>query len=143
MKKIILFVILVMLGYIGTSAWKSGVESEKEVWQKIGETTVDFKSEINEIIVQGSNRFGFVKIKIKDAPVNLISFKFFFESGDEQKVVVGEEIKVEGETPAVHLNGGERAIKRVSFIYKTVPDNENIKASVELWAMKTNMDNFK
>ncbi len=141
MKKIILFVLIVIANYTGTFAQKPGVVlSDKEGWHKIGETTVDFKTETDEIMVMGADKFGFVKIKIDDAPINLISFKIYLEDGDEQNVLIGEEVKARGETRTVPLNNGEREIKKVVFIYKTVPNAENKKAHVELWGMKTNSD---
>ena len=112
------------------------VTSDKEGWHKIGETTVDFKTETDEIIVLGADRFEAVKIKVTDAPINLVSFDIYFESGDTQSVPVGLDIKSPGETREVMLTGGERSIKKVTFVYKTIANNRDKKAHVELWGRK-------
>ncbi len=141
MKKIIIVALVAIASCTTAFSQKPGVVlSDKEGWHKIGETTVDFKTESDEIMVMGADRFGFVKIKVDDAAIKLESFEIYFESGDKQKVVIGEEIKAPGETRTVQLTGGERSIKKVTFTYKTVPNNMDKKAKVELWGMKTNSD---
>jgi hypothetical protein len=139
--KIVLFVLLVAATYSKTFAQEPAVVvSDKEGWHKIGETTVDFKTETDEILVLGANRFQSVKIKVTDAPINLVSFVIYFESGDNQNVAIGEEIKSPGETRVVSLSGGERTIKKITFTYKTLPNNKDRRAHVELWGLKTNKD---
>jgi hypothetical protein len=140
MKKTI-FIALLIIYYINAFAQQPAVViSDKEGWHKIGETTADFKTETDEIAVMGADRFAFVKIKVDDAPINLVSFEIYFESGDNQVVPIGKQIKNPGETRVVQLNGGERSIKKIVFTYKTVPNNADKKAHVELWGLKTNSD---
>ena|SRR5437868_14953259 len=144
MKKLILTFLLVAECCIGMFAQKPEViTSDKAGWHKIAENTVDFKSETDEILVLGADRFGFIKIKVDDAPINLISFDIYFESGDKQNVTIGKEIKAPGETRVVQLNGGERSIKKIVFTYKTVPNYQDKKAHVELWGLKTEAKNKK
>ncbi len=142
MKRIILVALLIVAGYVRTYAQEPDVVlSDKTGWHKIGETTVDFTTETDKILVLGADRFQSVKIKVTDAPINLISFVIYFESGDNQNVTIGKDIKSPGETEVVVLNGGgERRIKKVTFIYKTIPNNKDKKAHIELWGLKTNLD---
>ena len=138
MKKLINIVFLLIAGYV--NAQQPGVVvSDKSGWHKIGETSVDFKKEKDEIMVVGADRFATLKIKVTEAPLNLTSFDIYFENGEMQSVPVGMEIKSPGETKTVELKGGERAIKKVVFVYKTGPDNLDKKSHVELWGMKTNV----
>lgn len=130
-----------MAGYTRTSAQVPDVVlSDKTGWHKIGETTVDFTTETDKISVLVADRFQSVKIKVTKAPINLVSFVIYFESGDNQNVKIGKDIKSPGETKVVALNGGERSIKKVTFIYKTIPNSKDKKAHVELWGLKTNLD---
>ncbi|MBI2269869.1 MAG: DUF2541 family protein [Bacteroidetes bacterium] len=141
MKKIILLALLVTGSYTGMLAQKPAViVSDKAGWHKIGETTVDYTTETDEIIVIGADRFSSIKLKVTDAPINLMSFDIYFESGDKQSVTIGNEIKDNEETRVIQLDGGERSIKKVVFLYKTVPNTMDKKAHVELWGMKTNPD---
>jgi len=141
MKRIILVVLVVTASYAEMLAQKPAVVvSDKDGWHKIGHTTVDFKTETDELVVMGADKFAFIKIKVEEAPINLISFDIYFEGGDKQSVSIGKEIKAMGETRSVQLNGGERSIKKIVFMYKTIPNSMNKKAEVELWGMKTNPD---
>jgi hypothetical protein len=141
MKKVILCALLIIASSIKMSAQKPGVVlSDKEGWHKIGETTADFKAEKDEISVIAADRFSSIKIKVLDAPLILTSFEIYFESGDNQKVSIGKEVKAAGETRTVKIDGGERSIKKVSFVYETAPNNKDKKARVELWGFKTNSD---
>jgi hypothetical protein len=141
MKKIILCALLIVASCIKLTAQKPAVViSDKDGWHKIGETTADLKAEKDEIMVLGADRFAFIKIKVMDAPIILTSFEIYFENGANQKVAIGKEIKAAGETRTVKIEGGERSIKKVSFVYETAPNKKDQKAHLELWGLKTNPD---
>lgn len=140
-EKAILFAMLVIANCSGIFAQQPAVViSDKDGWHKIGETSVDFKTETDEISVIGADRFAHIKIKVTDASIHLESFDIYFESGDKQNVKIGKEIKNAGESRSVDLEGGERGIKKIIFVYHTVPNQKDKKAHVELWGMKTNPD---
>ena len=92
MKKLV-FVLLFAASYATMLAQNPKiVTSDKTGWHKIGETTVDFKNESDQMLVLGADRFASVKIKVTESPINLISFDIYFENGEKQSVTVGEEI---------------------------------------------------
>lgn len=113
------------------------VISDKNGWHKIGETKVDFKNETDKILVIGANRFSSIKIKVAEAPINLESFVIYFDNDEKQNVTIFQEFKAPGETREVNF-GGEKNVKRIEFIYKTIGDNRDKKAHVELWGFKSN-----
>ncbi len=113
------------------------VVSDKDGWHKIGETKVDFKNETDKILVIGANRFSSIKIKVTEAPINLESFVIYFDNDEKQNVTIFQEFKVPGETREVAF-GGEKNVKRIEFVYKTIGDNRDKKAHVELWGFKSN-----
>ena len=134
----ILSVLLVTGSYVATFAQKPEImTSTKEGWHKIGETTVDFTKETDELMVMGANKFESVKIRVDKAPINMMSYEIYFDTGDKQVVQVGQEIKAPGETKVVMLDGGERNIKKISFTYKTIPNYKDKKAHLELWGYKS------
>lgn len=114
--------------------------SDKSGWHKIGEKTVDFKNDKDEISVIGSDRFASIKFKVTEAPIDLQSLEVYYESGDKQDVKVMASVKSPGESRVIDLNGGERNLKKIVFMYKTLPNNKDKKAHVEIWGMKTNAD---
>jgi hypothetical protein len=140
MKKLIILALFIASGLSSAVAQQPKVVvSDKSGWHKIGETTADFKSEKDEIMVMGADRFSKLKIKVTDAPIHLVSYDIYFESGDMQSVSVNKEIKVPGETESVDLKGGaERSLKKVVFVYHTPPNATDQKAHVEIWGLKTN-----
>jgi len=140
--KTILFVLFLTASYNTVSAQKPAVVlNDKSGWHKIGETRVDFTHESDEIMVIGANKFGSVKIKVTDAPVNLKSFDIYFDKGDVQNVSIGESIKAPGESRVVQLEGNsERVIKKMVLRYNTANSNAGKKAHVEIWGLKTNPD---
>jgi len=142
MKKLFIYVLLVVAGSYGRSfAQQPGVVvSDKAGWHKIGETMVDFSRDRDEVMVIGANRFSTLKFKVTDAPIDLVSLEVHYASGDMQTVAINSNIKAPGESKTIDLNGGERDVKKIVFIYKTIPNYKDKKAHVEIWGMKTNSD---
>lgn len=140
--KLILLVLLLVTEYNKVAAQVPAVVlSDKSGWHKIGETTVNFKSETDNIAVIGANRFSAIKIKVTGALVNLKALDIYFDKGDMQSVAIGKNIKAPGETRVVELDGkGERIIRKVLFRYNTVENNSEHRAHMELWGLKTNPD---
>ena len=140
MKKVILAVMLAFgTGYTALKAQQPAVViSDKTGWHKIGETKVDFTKDRDEVLVMGADKFATMKFKVTDAPIDITDVEIFYESGDNQKVNLGYAIKAPGESRVIDLNGGERRIKKIVFMYKTIPNYKDKKAHVEIWGNKTN-----
>jgi hypothetical protein len=138
MKK--LLVILIMVATQAAWAQKPKVvTTDKPGWTKIAETTVDFKTETDELLVIGNNRFDSLKFTVEDAPISLVSLDIYFDKGAQQSVSVGKEIKSAGESEVIKLPGDtERKVTKVVFRYKTVGTAGNDKkATVKLWGLKS------
>ena len=143
MKKLFFMVMIAVTGSYGTikAQQPAVIVSDKAGWHKIGETTADFKKETDEIVVVGADRFSSLKLKVTDMPIDLIAMDVYFEGGEKQSERIGMQIKSPGETRMIDLNKGkERDLKKVVFTYKTMPNQKNDKAHVELWGLKTNAD---
>ncbi len=142
MKKIVALILISILGNFGTAyAQKPAIIlSDKSGWHKIGKVTVDFKKEKDEISVLVADRFAKIKFKVEEAPIDLISLEIYFESGDKQNIVINSKIKSSGESDVININGGERNLKKIVFVYKTLPNRKDKKAKVEVWGFKTNTD---
>src|SRR5581483_6959602 len=98
MKKAILIILLAITGgYGNVYAQKAAVMvSDKSGWHKIGETTVNFTKERDEIMVIGANRFASIKFKVEQAPIDLQDLEIYYVSGDKQDVKINTPIKAPG-----------------------------------------------
>ncbi|HET6227039.1 MAG TPA: hypothetical protein VFF27_12210 [Bacteroidia bacterium] len=149
MKKIAIIGLLALTAGFGTTATAQQdvktdkshelIISDKSGWHKIGEITADFKKEKEEVIVMGADRFASIRFKVTDAPIDLVSLEVYYESGDKQDVAVNMPVKAPGESRTIDLKGGERALKKIVFVYKTLPNHKDEKSHVEIWGLKTNV----
>ena len=114
--------------------------SDKTGWHKIGEVKADFKKEREEIMVMGADRFASIRFKVTEAPIDLVGLEVYYESGDKQDVKINMPVKAPGESRTIDLNGGERSLKKIVMVYKTLPNQHDEKAQVEVWGLKTNTD---
>lgn len=140
MKKIL----IVILTLVGVSSKISAqqpaiVVSDKTGWHKITETRVDHKVEKDEVMVMGADRFENIILKVTDAPVDLKSVDIYFEDGTSQKANIGKSFKSPGQSDLITLKG-EKEIKKIVFLYKTMTTQEDKKGHVEVWGMKRNLD---
>jgi hypothetical protein len=142
MKKLVMIMVLaISVSASNVCAQQTEVIlSDKTGWHKIGETTIDFKKEKDVVIVTIADRFASLLFKVTEAPINLISLVIFYESGDAQRVKVNMPIKAPGQGKFIKLVGGERSIKKIEFVYKTLPNRKDLKSHIEIWGLKTNFD---
>jgi hypothetical protein len=178
MKKILSSIIVMSVIIIAAIAQKPAVVlNDKEGWHKIGETTVNFKTDKDNIVVIGADKFRAIKFKVMDAAIDLQDLEVYYEnekgnnSTDKKETTAAtnadgstttvttttktnqsdnsakspanyESIQVRTpitagmESRVIELKGGERELKRVVFTYKTMPNEKNEKAVVELWGLK-------
>jgi hypothetical protein len=139
MKKIMMIICVLVAAYGASQAQTPKVvTSDKKGWHKIGETSVDFKRDRDAVDILGANRFAAIRFRVDDAPIDLIGAEVYYESGDKQDLKMSASIKPPGETDVINLNGGERSVKKIVFIYKTIPNYHDKMAHVEIWGLKTN-----
>ena len=140
MKKLVVVLMLTLTGSAGVvfSQIPAVVVSDKTGWHKLGETKVNFKTDRDEFLITGADRFSSIKFKVTDESIDLVSVEVAYESGDNQLIKINSHIKAPGDSRQVDLNGGERSIRKVVFIYKTLPNRKDRKAHLELWGLKTN-----
>jgi hypothetical protein len=137
MKNLIVMLFLVTINSSLMAQAPKVVMSDTDGWHKIGESKVDFKNETDKMLILVANRFSSLKIKVTEAPIKLESFIIYFDNKEKKIVPIGQEFKAPGETKKVDL-GGEKNVKEVEFTYKTVGNQKEKKAHVELWGFKTN-----
>jgi hypothetical protein len=138
MKKIILvfFAMSALLVNVAFAQEPSVMLSDKPGWHKIGEVKADFKMENQSISVLGKDKFKSILLKVTDAPINIEGIQVFYESGDMEEFNVKNELKAGAETKKLDLKDGGQEVKKVTFTYKTIPNQQDEKAHVELYGLK-------
>jgi len=142
MKKKALIVLILIAGSYGkiTAQSPAVMVSDKKGWHKIAERTVDFVKDRDEVSVVGADRFSAIKFMVTDAPIDLQDLEVYYESGDKQDIKVHTPVLSGKESRVIELNGGERSLKKIVFVYKTLPNRKDKNAHVEIWGLKTNTD---
>ena len=138
MKKILFLMLMIAPAFINFAGAQQPavMMSDKAGWHKIGETTADFKSEKDELVVLGADKFKSIKIKVTDAPIHIANLEVYYESGDNESIMLKSDFKAGGESRVIDLKGKDRDLKKVVFVYNTVPNSKDDKAHVELYGMK-------
>lgn len=114
--------------------------SDKAGWHKIGETVVSFAKERDEIMVLGADRYAKLKFKATDAGIMISDITISYEDGTKQDVPVSATMAMGAESRVIDVPGAEKDIARISFVYKTIPNQAKDKAHLEIWGFKTNAD---
>jgi hypothetical protein len=136
-KAVFLFVVMSAFLINATFAQEPSVMlTDKPGWHKIGEVKADFKMESESIAVLGADKFKSLCLKVTDAPINIESLQVFYESGEMEEFDVKNQLKPNSETRQLDLKGGAQEIKKVTFAYKTVSNQADEKAHVELYGLK-------
>ena len=123
-------------GYAAAQKEKEIAPAEKSTWQHIGTATVGFKADRDVVVVTGADTFRKLKFKVKDAKIEILDIDVIFENEGHQDIEVRSVIERGGESRVIDLKGNTRRIKRVAFVYKTIPGFNFEKAEVTLWGEK-------
>lgn len=138
MKKIAFFILFTAAGSFGelyAQQPKTSL-SDTNSWRKIGETSVNFELEHEEMMIDTNYKYTALKFRVLETAIDLQSMEIYYVNGDKQAVVLIETIQSPIESRVIELNGGERKIKKVVFEYKSYPNPKNQFAKVELYGLK-------
>ena len=114
--------------------------SDKKGWHKIGDRHVDLVKDRDELLVLGADRFSMIKLMVTEASIDLLELEVYFENGEQQTIPVRTPLLAGSESSAIKLNGGERSLKKIVFVYKSLPNQKGDKARVEIWGYKSNVN---
>ena len=112
------------------------VTNDKPGWHKIGETSVNFQADRDVVKVWGADKFKALQIKATDAPVHIEDMQVVYENGQPEDIPIRYDFKKGTESRVIDLQGYERKIKEINFVYKTVANSRDEKAHIEIWGLK-------
>jgi hypothetical protein len=137
MKKTILFLFASILTVSVLNAQKPEVvTSNKPGWHKIGDANVNFKTDKDEFLVMGKDRFKSIQLKVTDAPVHVEDMQVFYDGGGKEDIALRADFSAGSESRVIELKNGSAQIKKVVFVYRTAPNAQVDKAHIELWGLK-------
>jgi hypothetical protein len=141
MKKGIMCFVLMLASAVAINTYgqKPAVVTDNDAgWKMIGQTTANFKMQNESIVVLGADEFTAIKLKVKEAPLEIERLQVFYESGEMEEIQVKDNFNTNGETRVINLKHPDRDIQKVAFTYKTRPNARGEKADVQLFGLKTN-----
>ena len=112
------------------------LQKNKAGWHKIGNANVDFKTDKDRFIILGADRFKALQVKVADAPVHISDMQVYYEGGGKEDVALRFDLKEGGESKVIDLKNNSAELKKVEFVYHTVPNAKADKAHLELWGLK-------
>ena len=110
--------------------------NDKPGWHKIGQAKVDFKTEKDKFLIIGADKFKSIRVKAKDAPVHIEDMQIFYNGGAKEDVSIRSNLDPGKETKTIDLKNNSAKLKKVVFVYHTVPNAKVNHAEIELWGLK-------
>lgn len=137
MKKTLLILLATVFTVSVLNAQKPEVvTSHSAGWHKIGDANVNFKTDKDQFIILGADRFKALKVKAVDAPLHIDDMQVYYEGGSKEDVSLRSDFQPGSESRVIDLKNGSAELKKVVFVYKTVPNGAADKAHIELWGLK-------
>jgi hypothetical protein len=155
MKKLLLG-IMIFAGAYGLTFGQQGSTSQSQTqsqsqgssqntkWEKIGEKTVDLKSDHGifdwnkdrEKSINADEKYSAIRFKAKDANVDLTNVQVEFDNGKKQDLNVNSPVQANSESKILNLeNQGE--LDKITFNYKKDATASADKAIIEVWGLKS------
>ncbi len=137
MKQTLLFLFASIVMMTAVTAQKAEVvTNNKPGWHKIGETTVSFKADKDALVVLGADKFKAIRIRVTDAPIRVEDLEVYYENGSKEDIQLRSEFKKGSDSRVIDLKGLDRNLKKVVFVYHSLPNWKGDKAHVELYGLK-------
>jgi hypothetical protein len=111
--------------------------SDKPGWHRIGELTMNLKNDTSFIEVIGADAFSAIRLKGLEGEVGLAEMIVHFEEGPDQVISFYRTLKPDEQIAAIPLKGGEKPLRRISLVGKTMPEGVEEKAQVRLMGFKS------
>ena len=108
----------------------------KAGWHKIGDANVDFKTDKDAFKILGADRFKSLQVRVADAPVHIADMQIYYEGGGKEDVALRSNLKEGAQSKVIDLKNHSAELKKVEFVYHTVPNAKVDKAHIELWGLK-------
>ena len=105
-------------------------------WRFITDKWVDYGIDHDAILFSSiKDDFRQLRIRVTDAPLQMLDMKIYFDNGDVQDVQLRRVFKQGEESRIIDLVGGLRHLRRIDFWYETKGVKKG-KARVAVWGRR-------
>ncbi|MFT3823719.1 MAG: hypothetical protein QM731_07350 [Chitinophagaceae bacterium] len=105
-------------------------------WQLLGTTMIRYTADRDVIIITGANAFRKLRFRVYDAPIEMINMEVIYDNGAPDNIPVNYAFPRGGYSRDISLRGAVRGIRRVNFVYRTIPGHSFQRAKVALYGLK-------
>jgi len=125
---------LLLLG-IGQATWAQSANR----WVYLGQATVDSQRDYDRIVVgRTSGRFSNIQIRVAGGPIEFQRVVVHYGNNTSEEVTLRDRIPAGGQTRAIDLSGGDRAISSVDFWYSRANWSAGARPRVSLYGADLN-----
>jgi len=124
----------VVIATLALVAATSVLAEKGDRWEKLGELRVSDRAERDTLHVGArEGRFEAVQLQVKGRAVQFHDLEIHFENGDVQDVSLRSVIRAGNRSRVIDLDGGERAIDKMVFVYDAQTRRRHRGARVEVF----------
>lgn len=88
-------------------------------WLIVGTTEAVHNTDHNSIVIKKEAVLSYKKLKVtvRNAPLTITKMTVFYDSGEEETIVIPMDIPKNGESATFDIKSGTRTVKRIDFWY--------------------------
>ncbi len=125
---------MILFGVLTLLFFNTNLLAQDKGWEKIGARKVDYRVEKDVLpVTAAKGTFTKLKFFVKNGAVNFKDIKVFYRNGTVQDIEIRKRIAAGGETRLIDLDGKERVITKIEFVYDT-KNSADSKATVVVFA---------
>ena len=105
---------------LGLSLATTHAKPKVDDWKRLGQKEADQKADRDEVTVGADEgAFKSIKLQVLQADVEFMSVRVVYASGDDQQIELRKKVRAGGESRPIDLDGRNRAIRKVVFVYRS------------------------
>ncbi len=108
----------------------------EEGWDLIGESTVNFVKDKDEVNIVSSTNYTAIRFKVEKKPIRLKTLNVVFQNGDKLAPLVDDNIEPDQFSREITLGPEGRSIRSVEFSYRSKGNLLKGRAKVLIFAKR-------
>jgi hypothetical protein len=134
--KIPFLFIFLLLGSYAFSQKPVILTSDKPGWHRIGELTMKEEADTAFVEVIGADAFSAIRLKTEKGRAYIYEVDIYFEEGIPQCITLERVLNEGQQTRVMQLKGGDRKLRRIALVGRSLHKEGEEKAQVQLSGFK-------